>query len=109
MINNYFSKFENKGIPFMDGRTKGNISSLVGEVLHVEDFGFIAQEGSTYPVIAFKEHPTAFYFGGAVLNDILSQVDRDGMRDELVEQPIVLKMMTSKRGRTYMSVDFVEA
>lgn len=109
MANNYFSKFTNKGIPFMDGRTKGNISSLVGEVLHVEDFGFIAQEGSTYPVIAFKEHPTDFYFGGSVLNDILSQVDRDGMRDELKEQALILKMSISKKGRTYMNVEFCEA
>lgn len=109
MVNNYFEKFSNKGIPFMDGRTKGNISSLVGEVLHIEDFGFINQEGSTYPVIAFTEHPNDFYFGGAVLNDILNQVDHDGMRDELKMQPIALKMVQSKRGRTYMSVEFVEA
>lgn len=108
MINNYFSKFANKGIPFMEGRTKGNIASLVGEILHVEDFGFINQEGSTYPVIAFREHPTEFYFGGAVLNDILTQVDRDGMREELKLQPLTLRMSTSKRGRTYMSVEFTE-
>lgn len=108
MVNNYFSKFANKGIPFMDGRTKGNIASLVGEILHIEDFGFINQEGSTYPVIAFKEHPTDFYFGGAVLNDILTQVDNDGMRDELKAQPLVLKMVKSKKGRTYMSVEFTE-
>lgn len=108
MINNYFSKFANKGIPFMEGRTKGNISSLVGETLHVDDFGFINQEGSTYPVIAFREHPTDFYFGGAVLNDILTQVDRDGMREELKSQPLMLRMSTSKRGRTYMSVEFTE-
>lgn len=109
MVNNYFEKFSNKGIPFMDGRTKGNISSLVGEVLHIVDLGFINQEGSTYPVIAFAEHPSEFYFGGAVLNDILSQVDHDGMREELKSQPIVLKMAQSKRGRTYMSVEFTEA
>lgn len=109
MVNNYFTKFANKGIPFMDGRTKGSISSLVGEILHIEDFGFIAQEGSTYPVIAFKEHPTTFYFGGAVLNDVLTQVDRDGMREELKAQPLMLKMSMSKKGRTYMNVEFVEA
>lgn len=109
MVNKYFEKFSNKGIPFMDGRTKGNITSLVGEVLHIEDFGFISQEGSTYPVIAFIEHPNEFYFGGTVLNEILIQVDRDGMRDELKLQPIVLKMAQSKKGRTYMSVEFIEA
>lgn len=108
MVNNYFSKFANKGIPFMDNRTKGDIASLVGEILHIEDFGFINQEGSTYPVIAFKEHPTNFYFGGAVLNDILTQVNADGMREELKSQPVMLKMVTSKRGRTYMGVEFVE-
>lgn len=108
MANKYFEKFSNKGIPFMDGRTKGNISTLVGEVLHIEDFGFINQEGSTYPVIAFVEHPNDFYFGGTVLNEVLIQVDRDGMRDELKMQPITLKMAQSKRGRTYMSVEFIE-
>lgn len=108
MANNYFSKFANKGIPFMDGRTKGSISALVGEVLHIDDFGFIAQEGSTYPVIAFREHPSDFYFGGAVLNDILTQVERDGMREALKMQPLTLKMSKSKKGRTYMNVEFVE-
>lgn len=108
MVNNYFSKFTNAGIPFMEGRTKGSISSLVGETLHIDDFGFISQEGSTYPVISFKEHSTEFYFGGAVLNDILTQVDEDGMRDVLREQPIVLRMVKSKKGRTYMGVEFVE-
>lgn len=107
MVNNYFTKFENKGIPFMAGRSKGVISSLVGEELHIEDFGFINQEGSTYPVIAFKEHPNEFYFGGAVLNDILSAVENDGMREALKSQPILLKMVTSKRGRAYMGVEFM--
>lgn len=109
MVNNYFTKFANKGIPFMDGRTKGNIASLVGEVLHVEDFDFISQGDSAYPVVAFVEHPTEFYFGGAVLNDILAQVDRDGMREALKEQPLTLEMSTSKRGRSYMNVKFREA
>lgn len=109
MANNYFSKFVNKGIPFMDGRTKGNIASLVGEVLHIDEFGFIDTGDSAYSVIAFKEYPTAFFFGGAVLNDILKQVDEDGMRAELKEQAIKLKMVKSKNGRNYMGVDFVEA
>lgn len=107
-MNSYFSKFEHKGIPFMEGRTKGSITSLVGEVLHIEDFDFITQGGSCYPVIAFKEYPKTFYFGGAVLNEILAQVDADGMRDELALQPITLAMTTSKKGRSYMSVNFVE-
>lgn len=108
MVSNYFNKFERKGIPFMDGRTKGDIASLVGEVLHIEDFGFITKEDSAYPVIAFREHPAEFYFGGKVLSEILAQVDNDGMRDELRNQPVTLKMMRSKRGRAYMSVEFVE-
>lgn len=109
MVNDYFAKFGNKGIPFMDGRTKGNIYSLLGEVLHIEDFGFITKDGSTFPVIAFKERPSEFYFGGAVLNDVLTQVEADGMRDGLAEQPVRLKTVTSKRGRTYVGVDFVGA
>lgn len=109
MANNYFNKFVNKGVPFMTGRTKGDIVSLIDEVLHIEDFGFIGRGDSAYSVIAFKEHPGFFFFGGTVLNDILKQVDEDGMRAELEEQPIRLKMVKSKSGRNYMGVDFVEA
>lgn len=108
MINNYFDKFSNKGIPFMEGRSKGDITALVGEVLHIEDFGFIKKYGSEYPVIAFGEHPNEFYFGGTVLNEMLHTIDADGMRGALAQQPITLTKVTSRNGREYMGVDFLE-
>lgn len=108
MINNYFNKFSNKGIPFMEGRTKGDISALVGEVLHIDDFGFIKKYGDEYPVIAFREYPEMFYFGGTVLNEMLHTIDADGMREALAQQAITLTKVTSRQGRAYMGVEFVE-
>ena len=40
-IRAYFNQFSSKGIPFMDDRDKGDIKTLVGDVLHIDDFGFI--------------------------------------------------------------------
>ena len=40
-IRAYFNQFSSKGIPFMDDRDKGDIKTLVGAVLHIDDFGFI--------------------------------------------------------------------
>lgn len=109
MINNYFNKFSNKGIPFMSGREKGDITALVGEVLHIVDFGFIKKYGDEYPVIAFREYPETFYFGGTVLNDMLHTIDADGMREALAQQAVTLTKVTSRQGREYMGVEFVEA
>ena len=105
---NYFSKFSNKGIPFMDDRRKCDMHDLLGEELHVSDFGFINGQAGDYAVVAFKEHPEEFYFGGKVLTDILHQVDADGMRDELTKQGLVLTTTRSKRThQEYIGVDFL--
>lgn len=106
-FNNYFKKFSNDGIPFMDGSAKGEITTLVGERLHIVDFGFISNRNGKFAVVAFAEHPHMFYFGGMVLTGILEQIDEDNMRDQLKQQTVVLTMRDTKDGeRHYMGVEF---
>lgn len=108
-IRAYFNQFSSRGIPFMDDRKKGDINKLVGEVLHIDDFGFINGRDGEYAVVSFKEHSDSFYFAGLALTDICRKIDADGMREELAAQPIVLSMKKSKNNRNYMSVDFIDA
>lgn len=107
-IRAYFNQFSSKGILFMDDRDKGDIKTLVGDVLHIDDFGFINGRDGEYAVVSFKEHPESFYFAGLALTDICRKIDADGMREELAAQPIVLTMKKSKNNRSYMSVDFLD-
>lgn len=109
IINPYFKQFVNNGIPFMNDRSKGDINKLVGEAIHIDDFGFIKGRDGEYAVVSVKEHPTEFYFAGLALTDICRQVNIDNMRDEFAKQPIVLSIKKSKNGRNYMAVDFVDA
>lgn len=107
MATDYFNQFNNDGIPFMEGRDKGDIQALVGEVLHVEDYGFIRTPEGRYAVIAFREHPDAFYFAGQVLTNILGAVTYDNKSAELKEQSLVLQTRTSRNGNDYMGVRFI--
>lgn len=107
--NSYFKQFESgKGIEFMDHRAKGDIQSLLGRELHVDDFGFINGTHGKYVAVIFKEEPEFFYFGGIVLTDILTKVDADNQKEALREQTIRLGMKKSRNGRnTYMTVEFI--
>lgn len=107
-VKNYFKKFERKGIAFMDERQKGDIKTLVGETIHVDDFGFIKGRDGEYAVISTVEHPDKFYFAGLALTDIVRQVEEDGMREALKSQGIKLSMKRSKNGRDYMNVEFLD-
>lgn len=102
----YFDKFNNKGIPFMENRDKGDMHDLINKTVHIEDFGFIRNDEGDYGVIIVKEDKDNFYFCNAVITDMLHTVDNDGMRDELVKQNVVFSMATSKKGREYFKFEF---
>ena len=104
----YFDKFVRKGIPFMEGREKGNLRDLLGKELHIEDFGFINGKDGKFAVMMFAEDADKFYFGNSIVTEMLETVDEDGMRKELAEQVIVFTMRVSKdRNQEYMAFDFV--
>lgn len=104
----YFDKFVRKGIPFMEGREKGNLRDMVDRPLHIVDFGFIEGKDGKFAVIAFIEDVNRFYFGNSIVTEMLEEVDADGMRDELAQQAIQFDLRVSKeRGQEYMAFDFI--
>lgn len=103
----YFDQFNaGEGIPFMEGRDKAVLADVVGNPVHIEDFGFIRGEDGDYACLALKEYPTVFFFGNAYITAMLKKVDNDNMRGALREQNVVFELKTSKRGREYMSFKF---
>ena len=109
MGENYFQALNgNKGIVFMDGATKVDLKTIVGVPVHIDDFGFIQGESSEFACLHIAEYPAHFFFGNAIITDMLHTVDEDNMRDALKSQPIVFSMHTSKKGREYMGYEFVD-
>ena len=104
----YFDKFVRKGIPFMEGREKGNLRDMVDKPLHIVDYGFIEGKDGKFAVIAFKEDADRFYFGNSIVTEMLEEVDADGMREELAQQAIQFDLRVSKeRNQEYMAFDFI--
>ena len=102
----YFDRFNNKGIPFMENRDKGDMHDILGKKVHITDFGFIKNDEGDYGVIIIAEDENNFYFCNQVITDMLHQIDSDGMRDELCAQNIVFSLAESKKGREYFKFEF---
>lgn len=113
MASAYFKNLTNQGIPFMNDRDRGDINDLVNKDLHIEDYGYIRGKKGEYAVIAFREYPNNFYFGGMVLTDILHRIDKDDMKEQLLGEILRLSMKEAKdpdrdgNKYQYMVVDFI--
>ena len=109
-MSNYFTNLNpSKGIPFMDGAEKGEKDELLGEWLHIEDFGFINGENGDFAVLKIRERPGKFYFGNQIITEMLQRVNADSMKQHLAENAIKFTMRTSEKGRDYMTFEFAEA
>ena len=104
----YFDRFNNKGIPFMDKADKGDLHDILGEKVHITDFGFIKNDEGDYGVIQLQEKPSEFFFANQVITDMLHQVEADDMKEELAKQVIVFSKATSKKGREYIKFEFTK-
>ena len=106
----YFAQFKNEGVPFMEGRDKGDKAEILGKALHIEDFGFINGQDGKFAVMLFAEIPDKFYFGNSIVTEMLQTVERDNMRQGLRECAITFKERKSKEsGRTYIAFDIDES
>ena len=109
MSENYFVNLNNKGIPFMEGREKGQKEEYINRELHIVDFGFIDDpENGEYAVIAFAEEPTKFFFGNSVCTQMLKKVQEDEMEDELPNHTVIFTKRMSKKNREYVGFEFVD-
>lgn len=110
--NDYFKKFSNEGIAFMEGRTAGDVDTLVGKEVVISDYGFIKDNTSElgkYAVFMVEGDEEHFFFGSSVVTDVLATVEEDGMKSALCgNQKIMLKKKTSKRSRReYTYIEFL--
>lgn len=105
----YFDKFNTgAGIPFMDGRDAGKIVDLVGQAVHVSEFAFLKNDEGEYAVFIVAEDDKAFYFANSIVTDVLRQIEKDGMAPELPKQTVKIVKKTSKKGRDYTAIEFVD-
>lgn len=102
----YFKSFGNS-VPFMDGREKGNLADILGEIVHIEEYAFLSNDEGDYAVMAFSEYPALFFFGNAIVTEMLHKVEDDGKAASLPEVGIQFKLRRSAKGRTYTSFEFV--
>ena len=106
-MGNYFDKFKNAGVPFMEGREKGNLQDVLDEPLHIVGFGFLNGDDGKYAVMMFAEHPDQFYFGNSIITEMLETVDEDGAQELLAEQVIVFRSKLNASGkRRYTTYSF---
>lgn len=96
-------------LPFMDGREKGEMKELHGQVSTITDYGFLTgDKGTDYVVFITKERSNKFYFGGQVLTDQLQQLEAEGYHEEIVADglPVLFGEKKSKNKQTYTTVEF---
>ena len=106
----YFDKFNNKGIPFMEGAEKKELKDVFGEQVHIADYGYINGKDGKFACIKLAEYENAFFFGNSIITEMLLEVDRDEMKSELPNQTIVFTQKQSKEtGRDYTTFEFIDA
>lgn len=96
-----------KGIEFMEGRTKGEMETLLEKTITIRDYAFISGTEGEYAVFIIDEDPTAFYFGGKVLTDNLKSLNEEDHEELKAEGlPAFISQRISKNKRKYISVEF---
>lgn len=104
----YFAKFKAQGIDFMEGAEKRDIRELVDEKIHIIDYGFIKGDNGDFAVLKVKEHEGKFYFAPTVISENIRTIDADGMKDALAKIVVIVRANTSKNGREYFSLEYIE-
>lgn len=98
-----------QGLPFMEGRVKGDITE--GKIYNIVDFGFLKGDEGDFAVYITRENPNEFYFGGSIVTENLKKIEETLTDEQLVELldkglEIVMTSKLSKNKRKYMNCTF---
>lgn len=97
-----------KGIDFMEGRTKGEVKTLLGAEITVNGYGFI--NGKYGEVIVFKieENDKEFFFGNNVMTDKFKEFTKEEKAEiEANGIPVRITEKKNEKGnRTYYNIEF---
>ena len=100
------------GLPFMDGREPIKVEGkILNNILTVDDYGYLEGDDGEYVVIALKEYPQHFIYGGSVVTDAFKKlegkigVDNMGL---LIEHGLTFRLseLVSKNKRKYTRISF---
>ena len=100
------------GLPFMDGREKLEVNGdVLGRILTVDDFGYLDGDDGNYVVIAPKEYPKHFIYGGSVVTDAFKKLEEKiGAENmaQLIQYGLTFRLseLVSKNKRKYISITF---
>lgn len=100
------------GLPFMEGKEAIEDKGVIlNNTLTVDDYGFLEGEDGEYVVIAIKEYPQNFIFGGSIVTEAFkkleSKVSEEGIK-ELIDYGLTFKLeeSISKNKRKYTKITF---
>jgi hypothetical protein len=100
-----------QGVPFMEGRTKAETLPTQSSVT-IDNYGFIDGEEGEYVVLSLKEFPKHFFFGGGVITEKMTELDKWLTKEEKQEiksdgLPVLFQKRKNKAGkREYMTCEF---
>jgi len=97
------------GLPFMEGREKGELDRIMNEPVTIIEYGFMPDgEGEDYVAFIVDEDPQHFFFGGQVLTENMHELDEEGYHEQIVKEglPLLLGKKKSKNKREYTTVTF---
>lgn len=100
------------GLPFMDGREPIKVEgNILNNTLTVEDYGYLEGDDGEYVVIALKEYPQHFIYGGSVVTDAFKKLEGKVGTDnmvKLIEHGLTFKLteLVSKNKRKYTRISF---
>lgn len=104
------AKLLENNLPFMEGREKGDMNTLVGEVVTIIEYGFLddGKNNKEYVCFVTAENPTEFFFGGQVLTDAMQSFENDGYHEVIVADglPVLIGKKTSANKRDYITAKF---
>lgn len=106
---NYFKQFGRKeGVPFMESRDGASLKELRNQTVQIEEFDFIKTENGKCAVFTVRGVDDRFYFANQALNNMLEDVLKDNMSDELTQMCIHFLTKISKNNREYTTFEFVD-
>lgn len=104
------AKVMENNLPFMEGRTKGEMTDLVGTTVTIIEYGFLEDGKNKKDYVAFitAEHTEKFYFGGQVLTDAMQKFEADGFHEVIADEglPVAIGSKLSGNKREYVTAKF---
>lgn len=99
-----FAKEKTTVSRLMEGREKGSTKDITGIELTLSDFDIVSNSQGSYTVCVYEEMPGYFYFGGAIITDIITsgveKFGEDFVRKDIKNNPVkwILEDCKSKNG-----------